>query len=58
MLREIPDLPWLPADVEAELASFSQLPNDLLWLIVRRTLTRQQQDALAADKASDDRLCG
>ncbi|MFZ2358682.1 MAG: hypothetical protein WA040_05000 [Anaerolineae bacterium] len=47
VLREIPDLPSLPADVEAELATFSQLSNDVLWLIARSTLTRQQQDALA-----------
>jgi rhodanese-related sulfurtransferase len=47
VLREIPDLPALPADVEAELATFSQLSNDVLWLIARSTLTRQQQDELA-----------
>jgi rhodanese-related sulfurtransferase len=47
VLREVPDLPSLPADVEAELATFSQLSNDVLWLIARSALTRQQQDALA-----------
>ena len=47
VLREIPDLPSLPADVEAELATFSQLSNDVLWLIARSNLTRQQQEALA-----------
>ena len=47
VLREIPDLPSLPADVEAELASFSQLSNDVLWLVARSTLTRQQQEDLA-----------
>lgn len=47
VLREIPDLPSLPTDVETELAMFSQLSNDVLWLIARSTLTRQQQDALA-----------
>ena len=47
VLREIPDLPPLPADVEAELATFSHLSNDVLWLIARSNLTRQQQEALA-----------
>jgi len=47
VLREIPDLPSLPADVEAELATFSHLSNDVLWLIARSALTRQQQDELA-----------
>jgi rhodanese-related sulfurtransferase len=47
VLREIPDLPSLPTDVEAELATFSHLSNDVLWLIARSALTRQQQDELA-----------
>ena len=36
-----PELPSLPEDVEAELASFSQLSDDVLWLIARITLTRE-----------------
>lgn len=47
VLREIPGLPALPGDVEAELATFSQLSDDLLWLIARNTLTPQQQRELA-----------
>ena len=42
-----PELPSLPEDVEAELASFSQLSDDVLWLIARSTLTREQQRDLA-----------
>lgn len=47
VLREIPELLVLPADVEAELATFSQLSDDVLWLIARSTLTHQQQRDLA-----------
>ena len=47
VLRELPELPSLPADVEAELASFSQLSDDVLWLLARSTLTREQQRDLA-----------
>jgi hypothetical protein len=47
VLRELPELPSLPADVEVELASFSQLSDDVLWLIARNTLTREQQRDLA-----------
>ncbi len=58
VLREIPELPALPADVEAELATFSQLSDDLLWLIARNTLTPQQQRELADlnDQAQQRRL--
>ena len=42
-----PELPSLPEDVKAELASFSQLSDDVLWLIARSTLTREQQRDLA-----------
>lgn len=58
VLREIPELPALPADVEAELATFSQLSDDLLWLIARSTLTPQQQRELADlnDQAQRRRL--
>lgn len=41
VLREIPDLPTLPADVEAELESFWSLSDDVLWLIARSSLPRQ-----------------
>lgn len=47
VLREIPVLPALPADVETELASFAQLSDDVLWIIARSTLTPQQQRSLA-----------
>lgn len=47
VLREIPDLPALPADVEAELESFTLLSDDVLWLIARSSLPRQQQIELA-----------
>lgn len=47
VLRELPDQPLLAADVEAELATFPQLSNDVLWLIARSTMTRQQRHALA-----------
>jgi hypothetical protein len=47
VLREIPVLPALPADVETELASFAQLSDDVLWIIARSTLTTQQQRKLA-----------
>ncbi len=46
-MREIPVLPALPADVEAELASFVHLSDDVLWIIARSTLTHQQQRSLA-----------
>ncbi|NUQ37890.1 MAG: hypothetical protein HUU23_08865 [Caldilineales bacterium] len=47
VLREIPGLPALPEDVETDLASFSRLSDDLLWLIARTTLTPQQQRTLS-----------
>lgn len=47
VLREIPDLPTLPANVEAELESFSSLSDDVLWLIARSSLSTQQQMDLA-----------
>lgn len=47
VLREIPALPALPADIETELASFAQLSDDVLWIIARGTLTPQQQRSLA-----------
>lgn len=46
-MRSLSELPSLPVEVEVELASFSQLSDDVLWLIARSTLTREQQRALA-----------
>jgi hypothetical protein len=40
-------LPSLPDDVEAELAAFHQLSDNLLWLIARTTLTVDEQAELA-----------
>lgn len=40
-------LPALPDDVEAELAAFHQLSDDVLWLIARTTLTPEEQRELA-----------
>lgn len=40
-------LPSLPDDVEAELAAFHQLSDNVLWLIARTTLTPEEQQELA-----------
>lgn len=40
-------LPSLPDDVEAELAAFHQLSDDVLWLVARTTLTPEEQRELA-----------
>jgi hypothetical protein len=48
VLREVPALPALPQDVEAELAAFTSLSDDVLWLLVRSTLTEVEQEELAA----------
>lgn len=40
-------LPSLPDDVEAELAAFHSLSDDVLWLIARTTLTTEEQHELA-----------
>ena len=47
VLREIPELPTLPADIESELKSFSLLSDDVLWLIARSSLQLKQQMDLA-----------
>lgn len=47
VLRELPELPSLPRDVEAELASFETLSDDVLWLVARSALTTKQQQELA-----------
>lgn len=41
-------LPRLPDDVEAELAVFPNLSNEVLWLLARSTLTAEEQNTLAA----------
>lgn len=40
-------LPRLPDDVEAELAALPSLSDEVLWLLVRSTLTAEEQRALA-----------
>lgn len=40
--------PKLPADVESELAAMSNLSDEVLWLLVRNTMTREEQEMLAA----------
>jgi hypothetical protein len=41
-------LPQLPDDVEAELAAFPSLSDEVLWLLARSTLTTEEQKTLAA----------
>ena len=40
-------LPSLPEDIEAELAAFHRLTDNVLWLIARTTLTIEEQEELA-----------
>ena len=47
LLEHWSGLPSLPDDVEAELAAFHQLSDNLLWLIARTTLTSEEQHELA-----------
>ena len=47
VLREVPLLPTLPQDVEAELAAFTNLSDEVLWLLARSTLTEAEQEELA-----------
>ena len=47
VLREVPLLPTLPQDVEAELAAFTNLSDEVLWLLARNTLTEAEQEELA-----------
>lgn len=47
VLRELPGLPPLPQNVEEELAAFSSLSDDVLWMLARSTLTKDQQRELA-----------
>jgi len=43
----VPLLPALPQDVEAELAAFTNLSDEVLWLLARNTLTEAEQEELA-----------
>lgn len=47
VLRQTPDLPSLPLDVEAELAAFASLSDGVLWLLARTTLSAEEQRDLA-----------
>ncbi len=47
VLRQTPDLPSLPPDVEEELTAFASLSDGVLWLLARTTLSREEQSDLA-----------
>ena len=47
IVREEPPLLRLPADVEAELAAFEYLSDDVLWLLATSTMSVAQQEELA-----------
>ncbi len=47
VLQDVSNLPPLPSDVEAELAAFANLSDDVLGLLARSTLTETQQSELA-----------
>jgi hypothetical protein len=47
ILRELPDLPPLPPELQTELAAFANLSNEVLWVLARSTLTEPQQQELA-----------
>lgn len=47
VLERLSELPLLPDDVEAELAAFHQLSDNVLWLIARTALTTDEQAELA-----------
>ena len=47
VLREVPLLPTLPQVVEEELAAFTSLSDEVLWLLARSTLTEAEQEELA-----------
>jgi hypothetical protein len=40
-------LPRLPEDVEAELTTFINLSDEVLWVLARSTLTKVEREALA-----------
>lgn len=47
VLEHWSELPSLPDDVEAELAAFTRLSDNVLWLIARTTLSSEEQEELA-----------
>ncbi|MCP4195652.1 MAG: ribbon-helix-helix protein, CopG family [Proteobacteria bacterium] len=47
VLQGWPTLPSLPDEVEAELAAFSNLSDDVLWMLARSTLAETEQEKLA-----------
>lgn len=47
ILQGWPKLPSLPDEVEAELAAFTNLSDDVLWLLARSVLTEAEQEKLA-----------
>ena len=47
ILQELPGLPFLPKDLQDELAAFAGLSNDVLWLLARSALPETQQQELA-----------
>ncbi len=47
VLRQTPDLPSLPPDVEDELTAFASLSDGVLWLLARTTLPVEEQRELA-----------
>ncbi len=47
VLHDLPALPSLPPDVEEELAAFTNLSDDVLWLVARSTMAEAQREELA-----------
>lgn len=47
ILHELPAQPSLPEELEAELAAFEHLSDDVLWLLANSTLAEVQQQELA-----------
>jgi alpha-amylase/alpha-mannosidase (GH57 family) len=47
LLQKWPLLPRLPEDVEAELAAFTSLSDEVLWLLARGTLSQPEQEELS-----------
>ena len=58
LLRELPALPPLPDEVEAELAAFAHLSDDALWVLAQSTLSAPNQTELDMlnDKAQREEL--
>lgn len=48
VIQNLQPLPRLPDDVEAELAVFPNLSNEVLWLLARSTLTTEEQNTLTS----------